>query len=74
MDEKRLLDMIMELTRENERLKLKLEQYEGKFTDEKQYNKQELRGMIFTEEETEKIASEVIDLFNDDKFWGKETK
>ncbi|WP_244835242.1 hypothetical protein [Clostridium sp. BJN0001] len=30
MDEQRLLDIIMELTRENERLKLKLEQYEDK--------------------------------------------
>lgn len=74
MDEHKLLDTIMELTRENERLKLKLEQYEGKCTDKKEYTKQELRDMIFSDQDNKKIASELTELWNDDNFWGKETK
>lgn len=69
MDEQKLLDKIIELTRENERLKLKLEQYEGKCTNKKQYTKKELRDMIFSEEDKEEIVNEFTELWNDDNFW-----
>lgn len=73
MNEEILLNKIIELTKENERLKIKLEQYESK--KKREYTTKELRDMIYNlDKNNEDDKKEDIGVSTENKFRNKKLR
>lgn len=73
MNEEILLNKIVELTKENERLKIKLEQYESK--KECKYTREEMRDMLYnSDKNNEDDKKEDIGGSTENKFRNKKLR